>query len=282
MATLVSIGMPVYNEEKFIRQSLDALLSQTFKNINIIICDNASTDNTSTIIHEYMDNYNNIKYYRETKNKGSLYNFKKAFERSDSKYFMWASGHDLWSSNLVETIIERLELSPNASIGFATTIWIDENNSEAQRQSGWIDTRGMHPVERFFSTIWGNVHPILGVMRSKDLRTARFINTVGTDLIILAGMALKGDFLHIPESTCYRRELNIRANESQQARFKRYNNKDFMLSSGVLSKLLPLLHLPIELMFVILKSELTILEKTYLLFAAFPTFLIKYLVAKKK
>lgn len=282
MNTLISVGMPVYNEEKFIRQALDSLISQTFQNIEIIICDNASTDKTPDIIQEYIEKNNNIKYYKETTNKGSLYNFVKAFELSNSKYFMWASGHDIWSANLIEKIINQLELNPGASIGYGTTVWIDENNSEAQRQSGWIDTRGMHPVERFFSTIWGNVHPILGIMRSKDLKSTRFINTAGTDLIILADMALKGDFLHVAESTCYRRELNIRANESQQDRIKRYQHKNFKLSSGVFNKLLPLLRLPIELTIIIIKSKLSIIEKSYLLFAAFPTFLIKYLVAQKK
>ncbi len=282
MTSIISIGVPVYNEEKFIEQTLQSLTSQTFQPIEIIICDNASTDNTPEIIKNYIKDRPDIKYFREEANKGSLHNYIKAFQLSDSKYFMWAGGHDLWSKNLIEEAVNTLESHPEAAIAFASTVWIDEKNKPAPRQSGWCDTRGMHPVERFLVTIWGNVHPVLGVMRSEYLKTAPFVNVAGTDLILLCDLSLKGNFLHIPDATCYRRELDTRIDETYNERMKRYRNKDFKLSINSLSKLFPLFHLPIELFKIVIRSQLTLSEKLQLLSVALPTFLIKYLIARHK
>ncbi len=278
----ISIGVPVYNEEKFLKQALDSLLSQSYHDIEIIICDNASTDKTPEIIQEFMKTHTNIKYYKEDTNKGSLHNYIKAFQLSDSKYFMWAGGHDVWSENLIEETVKQLESHPTAAIAFATTVWIDESNKPAQKESGWCDTRDMHPVERFLITIWGNVHPVLGVIRSEYLINAPFANVAGTDLILLCDLSLKGDFLHAPNATCYRRELDTRVEESYQQRMKRYQHKDFKFSTTSLNKLFPLFHLPIQLFKVIIKSQLNMFDKFYLVIAALPTFLIKYLIARKK
>jgi glycosyltransferase involved in cell wall biosynthesis len=282
MNKTVSIGVPIYNEDKFLRYTLDSLTSQSYPDIEIIICDNASTDNSEEIVKEYMQTHKNIRYHREKTNKGVAHNFINALELSDSKYFMWAGGHDVWSKNLIETAVKLFESHENASIVYSKTIWIDEDNNELAKESGWYDTRGMHPVERFFTVIWGNIHPILGLMRTEYLNNTRIINTPGGDLIVISSMALKGDILHSEEATCYRRELTQRRDESYEERIKRYQNDHFKVPVGLLNKLIPLMRLPTELFIIILTSKLRYLDKFYLLFLAFPTFFIKYLVARKK
>jgi len=282
MQPLVSIGVPLYNEEKFLRIALDSLLAQTYNNIEIIICDNASTDKTKSITIDYVEKNKNIQLYQETENQGALNNFIKVLTLSKGKYFMWASGHDTWSPTLVANSVHQLEQHNNAAIAFGTTTWINENNVASARESGWTDTRGMHKIERFLTTIIGNIHPILGVMRRDYLIKAPFIYTAGTDLIILAYLSLKGDFIHTTESICYRRELDIRKKESQKDRMNRYKNNEFKLSLGFFNKIFPLFRLPIELFSIILKSNLSIFEKFYTLFACLPVFLIKYFVSRKK
>ncbi len=282
MTPIISIGVPVYNEEKFIERTLQSLTSQSFQPIEIIICDNASTDKTPDIIRSYLKDHPNIKYFREEVNRGSLHNYIKAFHLSDSKYFMWAGGHDLWSENFIEEATNELESHPEAALAFATTVWIDENCVTSSRQSGWCDTRGMHPIERFLVTILGNVHPVLGIMRSDYLTTAPFVNVAGTDLILLCDLSLKGNFLHIPNATCYRRELETRIDESYSERMNRYRNKDFKLSTSNFGKIFPLFHLPVELLRIIIQSQLKPFEKVQLLIVALPTFLVKYLIARNK
>ena len=76
----VSIGMPVYNGAKFIEAALDSLLAQTFEGFELIISDNASTDRTEVICRSYAARDNRIRYYRQEKNQGAIWNFNHVFE----------------------------------------------------------------------------------------------------------------------------------------------------------------------------------------------------------
>ena len=78
----VSIGMPVYNGEKHLRQSLDALVSQSFKDFELIISDNASTDKTRDICIEYCEQDDRIKYFRQSINIGGWPNFKYVLDKA--------------------------------------------------------------------------------------------------------------------------------------------------------------------------------------------------------
>jgi len=100
----VSIGMPVYNGEKHIREALDSLLAQTYTDFELIISDNASTDATSEICKEYASRDNRIRYIRQPKNQGAPFNFHFVLKESKGKYFMWAAHDD----NRLPQHIEKL------------------------------------------------------------------------------------------------------------------------------------------------------------------------------
>ena len=86
-APLVSIGMPLYNEEKFLRQSLESLTSQDYANIEIIISDNHSTDGTQLICDEFTSRFKFISYNRFSVNKGIIKNFNYVLQHAKGKYF---------------------------------------------------------------------------------------------------------------------------------------------------------------------------------------------------
>lgn len=98
----VTIGMPVYNGEKFIRAAIQSLLHQTYSNFELIISDNASTDLTEVIAREYALKDKRIKYVRQPKNLGPGHNFKFVFDEACGEYFMWAACDDVFSKNFVE------------------------------------------------------------------------------------------------------------------------------------------------------------------------------------
>jgi len=115
----VSIGMPVYNGEKFIREALDSLLAQTFSDFELIISDNASTDNTEKICQEYLSRDSRIKYIRQDFNKGPGANFRFVLEKSVGTFFMWAACDDTWESNWLEILISELKKDDIAIRGLA-------------------------------------------------------------------------------------------------------------------------------------------------------------------
>jgi len=78
----VSIGLPVYNRERFLRETLESLLAQTFEDFELIISDNASTDGTQAICREYTSKDPRIRYYRNDQNRGASWNYNHVFELS--------------------------------------------------------------------------------------------------------------------------------------------------------------------------------------------------------
>jgi len=95
----VSIGMPVYNGEPFIREALDSLLAQTFTDFELIISDNASTDGTEAICREYAARDARIRYVRQAENRGVGANFKFVLEEAVGGYFMWTAVDDRLSAD---------------------------------------------------------------------------------------------------------------------------------------------------------------------------------------
>lgn len=112
LSPCVSIGLPVYNGEPFIEQALDSLLAQTFKDFELIVSDNASTDKTEAICRDYAARDARIRYIRQPRNRGAVWNFNFVLQEAKGKYFMWAAADDLRDSNYVETLIACLEADP--------------------------------------------------------------------------------------------------------------------------------------------------------------------------
>jgi len=101
----VSIGLPVYNGQIFIRQALDSLLTQTFSDFELIISDNASTDGTEAICREYATKDRRIRYVRQDVNRGAAANFRLALNEAVGGYFMWAAADDFYEPTHISNLL---------------------------------------------------------------------------------------------------------------------------------------------------------------------------------
>ena len=126
---LVSIGLPTYNGEKFLEEALTSLLAQTYKNIEIIISDNASSDRTSSICQKFSAKHKNIIYFRQEKNIGLVNNFNFVLEKANGISFMWASDDDLWDSNYVETLQNLMETDSNSVLSICNYIEFNKDQT---------------------------------------------------------------------------------------------------------------------------------------------------------
>jgi|APSaa5957512535_1039671.scaffolds.fasta_scaffold56316_1 glycosyltransferase involved in cell wall biosynthesis len=106
---LVTVGIPVFNGEKFMKRRLDSILNQTYQNFQILISDNESSDLTSKICGDYQKKENKIKYYRQQKNLGFVKNFNYLIKNTQTKYFVMAAVDDLWEPTFLEENIKILE-----------------------------------------------------------------------------------------------------------------------------------------------------------------------------
>jgi len=109
----VSIGLPVYNGELFLKKALDSLLNQTYSDFELIISDNNSTDLTPQICKEYAENDKRIHYVKQEKNLGAYSNFYFVLTEAKGKYFMWAAADDYWDPNFILKNIKILSSNSN-------------------------------------------------------------------------------------------------------------------------------------------------------------------------
>jgi len=109
----VTIGLPVFNGERLISKRIENILSQTFSDFELVISDNASTDDTRKICEEYFSNDKRIRYYRQKMNIGIHENFKFVLEQSKNKLFVWASSDDHWEKNFLEEIVIEFSKQKN-------------------------------------------------------------------------------------------------------------------------------------------------------------------------
>ena len=105
----VSIGLPVFNEEKLIRKKLESILSQTFQDFTIVISDNGSTDQTRKICEEMSKIDDRITFSHHKENKGPYWNYNFVLNKAETEYFVMAAPDDIWSENFLESNINILE-----------------------------------------------------------------------------------------------------------------------------------------------------------------------------
>jgi glycosyltransferase involved in cell wall biosynthesis len=277
---LVSIGVPVYNEERFLDASLTSLRQQDYPNLEILIADNASTDRTLEICERHAAADPRIRIARSAENRGAIANFQRALDLAQGPYFMWAAGHDLWTPNLVSECVALLQANDSACIAFGSSRWIGAEGELLPRTSGWTDTRGMAPIARFFTIFWGNMHPVLGLIRTAQLRACPPLsNITGGDLVLLAELALRGDFVHATQAVWSRREFRVEVRYGDKLR--RYASTPTGIARSRLQRMFPLLQLPIALVRVVVRSRLSGMDKLGVLLVLLVSFPLRYLVGRR-
>ena len=119
----ISVGIPVYNGEKFVRKSIESVLRQTYGNFELIISDNASTDSTSDICTEFLTKDSRIKFVRQDKNMGSIWNFNFLLQKAVGEYFVWVAADTIILPEFLERNINLLE-SQDKAVGCISKIKI--------------------------------------------------------------------------------------------------------------------------------------------------------------
>jgi glycosyltransferase involved in cell wall biosynthesis len=125
MIPLVSIALITYNGERFLRQQLDSIFNQTYKNIEVIAVDDCSNDGTISILEEYRKTHD-IRMFVNRQNIGYLRNFENAVSRCRGEYIAPADQDDIWLPNKIEILIKGINSS---SLACSNAILIDQNGA---------------------------------------------------------------------------------------------------------------------------------------------------------
>ena len=124
-APRVTIGLPVYNGEEFLEESIDSLLAQTFTDFELLISDNASTDRTEEICRRYAAQDPRVRYWRNARNIGGSRNETLTVERARGEYFRSAAHDDVCAPDMLERLVAELEARPDVVLCCAAGISID-------------------------------------------------------------------------------------------------------------------------------------------------------------
>ena len=111
---LVSVILPVYNSEKYIFEAIESVLNQTYKNIEIIVIDDCSTDTSAEIINNFNDN--RIRYYKNEKNSGIVYSLNRAISLAKGKYLARMDSDDICLPNRIQEQVNFLNIHPEILI----------------------------------------------------------------------------------------------------------------------------------------------------------------------
>ena len=113
MNPLVTVVVPVFNGENTIVSTLQCLVSQRYENIEIIVSDNCSTDNTQYICSQYSAIDHRIKVISTGQHVSAFQNFYSLFEHGSGEYFMWAASDDSWSPDFIDRALDSFFISLN-------------------------------------------------------------------------------------------------------------------------------------------------------------------------
>ena len=138
----VSICLPVYNGENYVREAITSILEQTFEDFELIISDNASTDGTGEICRDAATRDPRVRYYRAEVNRGLAWNHNRAFDLARGRYVAWIGHDDLMGRQYIGRCVEALEKDAGAVLAFAGYLYIDDKGSVIGRvaygESGFI------------------------------------------------------------------------------------------------------------------------------------------------
>lgn len=144
--TLLTIGMPVYNDLEFIQESLDSILNQSFQGYELIIIDDCSTDGSGEICKEIAAKNEHIQYHRNEQNIGISKNMTALLNLAETEYFAWAGDDDIVSFEYFQELISLLETNPSAISAFCDYSIIDEKGEVIRLIQA--DYSADNPIER--------------------------------------------------------------------------------------------------------------------------------------
>lgn len=218
----VSIGLPVYNGEKYLAVAINSIVTQDFEDFELIISDNASHDSTAAICRQFSESDKRVKYSRLEVNQGAAPNYQRVFQLAQGKYFKWAAHDDACLPGFLKSCVETIEQAPASVVLVYPRAQIINAEGEVMRVDGeCLQSHDPKPHKRAAHVI-RNVNlawPLFGLIRTDALRKTRLIDRfIGSDYVLLAELAMLGQLWEIPDVLFQRRVYSGMSNVVHQTR----------------------------------------------------------------
>lgn len=203
----ISVGIPIYNGARWIGATAESILTQTERDLELILCDNASQDESETICRAIAAADPRVHYVRNPQNIGAPANYNLCLELANGEYFKWNSASDLCKPQLLEKCIAILDANPDVALAYSHTALLREDGTISS-EDDTLELESESPVERFTRLLEkrGLNHVMNGVMRREMLnQTMLHQSFYSSDICLMAEISLYGKFVQLPECLFIRR-----------------------------------------------------------------------------
>ncbi|HYL35385.1 MAG TPA: glycosyltransferase family 2 protein [Bryobacteraceae bacterium] len=167
----LSIALAVYNGERFVARALDSLLAQSFRNFELIISDDASTDRSGEICQSYASRDARIRYIRQPSNLGMYRNFDFLVHESRGPFYMWAAQDDEWDRDWCRVLMENMTEDAIISFGHLKLIGPANEILQLYRRPVYSKNEGWRTFQLFFQDLPWSIgsSPIYGICRRQRI-----------------------------------------------------------------------------------------------------------------
>jgi glycosyltransferase involved in cell wall biosynthesis len=227
MAPILTIGLPVYNGARYLATSVDSILSQSFRDLELIISDNASSDDTEAIGRSLVGRDPRVRYLRNDANVGIAANFNLLVPLASGRLFKWATADDLLRPGFLARCVSTLESDQSVVLAYTRTEFVDEDGAPLDIvDPGWhlvSDDPSARLAEALRAVHY--VNAALGVIRTDALRRTHLVpRYAGGDFTMMAELSLLGKFFEIPETLYVRRihQGSTKGNTGNASWLRRY------------------------------------------------------------
>jgi glycosyltransferase involved in cell wall biosynthesis len=206
----VSVGLPVHNGENFLEDALRSVLRQSFSDLELVVCDNASSDRTEAICRDYAAQDRRLRYHRHPRNLGAAPNYNRCFALSRGELFKWLSHDDRLLPGYLAATVAALDAAPDAVLAHTVVDYIDAGGRVLARyDSGLSAADDPDPARRFAALVLRSHACVdfFGTIRRTALEGSLLHASFhGADRALLAQLALRGRLIQLKTPLAQMRE----------------------------------------------------------------------------
>jgi glycosyltransferase involved in cell wall biosynthesis len=239
---LVSIVLNSFNTDRFISQQIESILAQTYTNIELIVCDDCSTDRTVEIVKEFMQKDPRVKWLQNERNlgkgnmdRGICLTFQRGFELSQGEFLALSDADDFWLPNKIRLQVEYLQAHPEINLVFTDSIVANKDLSSKlgsfQQRLGNSSSGGLIPIDVILERNLPPGHSLVfqrSILKKLPPVPDGFSNDSWVDLV----GALNAPLGYMSEQTVLYRQHEGNASSANTRGlsyyFKRFNDPEFL------------------------------------------------------
>lgn len=199
--SLVTVGIPTYNRPEGLERTLKCMLSQTYRNIRIIVSDNCSSNPAVLpILEKYSRLDRRVQYKIHETNRSIVPNFQYLLDQAKGEYFMWAADDDSWDDNFIETCVEAMDANPDVALSMPDLKYAMEDGSLLPSRFDRSFTQN-NLIARSFNFVKSrseNKYFFCGLYRTSVVKNIPFDNSWGGDHLFVYEVLSKGKLLYLP------------------------------------------------------------------------------------